>query len=85
MADAVWRLTDDGRFELNEPYRTQLDEARAEATQGWFSALVAYLEPRCPYSVDELKDELLKRNRERKEEKTEVFYEFVLEALSGDL
>ena len=85
MADAVWKMTEDGEFELNEPYKTQLTEARVAATQAWTAALIAYLEPRCPYTGEELKDELLKRNREREDGKVMVFEEFVLEALSGDL
>ena len=85
MADAVWRMTDSGEFELNEPYATMLDEARAESSRGWTAALVGYLEPRCEYTAQELVDELVKRNRERTDGKMEVFEEFVLEALSGDL
>jgi len=85
MAGAVWRMTDEGEFELNEPYATQLTEARVESTRGWTAALVAYLEPRCPYSAQELVDELLKRNEERSDGKVVLFEEFVLEALSGDL
>ena len=84
MADAVWKMTEDGEFELNEPYRTMLAEARVAATQGWYAALVGYLVPRCPYTEQELRDELLKRN-ERPEGKVMVFEEFILEALSGDL
>ena len=85
MADAVWRMTDEGEFELNEPYRTQLEEARIAATQAWTAALLAYLEPRSPYTVEQLKDELLRRNTERDDHKVMIFEEFVLEALSGDL
>lgn len=85
MADAVWRMTEEGEFELNEPYATQLAEARVAATRGWHAALIEYLVPRCPYTARELTDELLKRNGERRESKLDVFDEFVLEALSGDL
>lgn len=85
MADAVWKMTEEGTFELNEPYATQLTEARVAATQAWAAALVGYLEPRSPYTVGELKDELVKRNRERDDGKVMIFEEFVLEALSGDL
>ena len=85
MADGLWTMTEDGEFELQEPYKTQLLEARVAATQAWASALVGYLEPRCPYTAEELKDELVKRNREREDGKVMVFEEFVLEALSGDL
>ena len=85
MAGAVWSMSADGEFTLNEPYKTQLTEARVAATQAWTAALIGYLEPRCPYTAEELKDELLRRNRERDDEKVMVFEEFVLEALSGDL
>ena len=83
--DAVWRMTEGGEFELNEPYATMLEEARTESTKGWTEALVGYLEPRSPYTAQQLVDELLRRNRERAEGKMMVFEEFVLEALSGDL
>lgn len=84
MAEGMWTMHDDGSFELQEPYATWLQEAKVESTRGWASALVAYLEPKCPYTAQELIDELLERN-ERKEGKVMIFEEFVLEALSGDL
>ena len=84
MADALWTLHDNGEFELNEPYSTMLTEARVAATQGWYAGLVGYLEPRCPYTEGQLREELLKRN-ERPEDKVGIFETFVLEALSGDL
>ena len=85
MADGMWTMTDDGDFELQEPYKTMLGEARASATQGWYAGLVAYLLPRCPYTEQELRNELLRRNEVREDGKVMVFEEFVLEALSGDL
>lgn len=84
MADAVWRMTDEGEFELQEPYATMLAEARIEATRAWTMALVGYLEERSPYTAEELVNALLERN-EREEGRMQVFEEFVLEALSGDL
>ena len=85
MADGMWTLNDDGSFELQEPYKTQLEEARMAATKAWTEALVGYLEPRSPYSAQQLVDELVKRNQERSDGKIPLFEEFVLEALSGDL
>ena len=85
MAGAVWSMSEEGEFTLNEPYATQLLEARVTATQAWAAALIGYLEPRCPYTKEQLKDELLKRNEERDDGKVALFEEFVLEALSGDL
>lgn len=84
MADGMWVLHDDGRFELQEPYRTWLQEAKVTATKGWAEALIGYLEPRSPYSSQQLAEELVRRN-ERDQGKMETFEEFVLEALSGDL
>ena len=84
MADGMWVLHDDGSFELQEPYRTMLQEAKVESTRGWTTALVNYLEPRCPYDAQTLVDKLAERN-ERPDGKMTVFEEFVLEALSGDL
>ena len=85
MAQGIWTMHDDGSFELNEPYKTMLEQARLEATNGWGTALVRYLEPRCPYTAQELVDELVRRNECRDGSKVMVFEEFVLEALSGDL
>ena len=85
MADGLWTLNDDWSFELQEPYKTQLQEARVASTQAWTAGLIEYLEPRCPYTAQELVDELLRRNEERDDAKVSVFEEFVLEALSGDL
>ena len=85
MAAGMWVMNDDGSFELQEPYRTQLAEAKEAATRGWHAALIEYLEPRCPYTAQELTDELVKRNGAREEGKTVIFEEFILEALSGDL
>ena len=85
MADGMWTMTEDGEFKLEEPYATWLDEAKIESTRGWAAALVSYLEPRCPYTAQELTDELVRRNKERSDGAIVMFDEFVLEALSGDL
>ena len=85
MADGMWSMSGDGEFTLNEPYATWLREASITATKAWAEALVAYLEPKCPYTAQELADELVRRNKERSDGKVALFEEFVLEALSGDL
>ena len=78
-------MSDEGEFTLNEPYRTMLEEARVEATRGWYAGLVSYLAPRCGYSEAELRAELLRRNEEHGDSKVDIFESFVLDALSGDL
>lgn len=83
MADGMWKLTDEG-FELQEPYRSMLVEAKVVSTKGWHNALIGYLEEHSPYTAEELSEELLRRN-EREEGKMTIFEEFVLQALSGDL
>lgn len=85
MADGMWTLHDDGTFELQEPYKTMLVEAKVAATAAWHSGLIGYLEGRSPYTAQQLSDELVRRNRERPEGSIEKFEEFVLEALAGDL
>jgi len=85
MADGMWTMKDDGEFVLEEPYRTWLEEAKMASTRAWIDGLVGYLEPRCPYTAQQLADELVRRNECRDGAKTMVFDEFVLEALSGDL
>lgn len=77
MADTVWSM--------EGLYQTMLDEARVATARAWTAALIEYLEPRCSYTAEELKDELLRRNGERGDGKVAIFEEFVLDALSGDL
>jgi hypothetical protein len=84
MAEGVWTLHDDGTFELQEPYATQLTEARLCATYAWREALYGYLMERTPYTHDELNDEMMRRVNEG-QEPTALVEEFVIEALSGDL
>ena len=83
--DGMWSMDDDGTFTLNEPFATYLAEAKLHATKGWRDALYAYLEPKCPYTRDELNAEMLRRVDERECSAMELLDEFVLEALGGDL
>ena len=87
MVEGIWKMTDDGEFELSEPYATYLAEARVHATQGWTAALVEYLEPKCPYTAQELVDALVRRNGNAPGagSKVPAFESFVLDALAGDL
>lgn len=85
MADGIWTMTDEGEFELNEPYKSKLAEARLTATTAWTTAMLEYLAGQCPYTVEELKDSLLERCAEDNASPSEIVDEFVLEALSGDL
>ena len=83
--DGMWSMSEEGEFTLNEPYATYLAEAKLHATKGWRDALYAYLEPKCPYTRDELNAEMLRRVDERECSAMELLDEFVLEALGGDL
>ena len=88
MAEAkagMWRLTDEGDFELMEPYKTQLTEARLTATAAWTTALIEYLVEHSPYDAETLKNELLRRCNEEGLTAMEIVEEFVLESLGGDL
>ena len=59
MADGVWTMTEEGEFELNEPYATMLQEARISATRAWTTTLLGYLAEHTCYDIEFLKDELL--------------------------
>lgn len=83
--DGMWTMTDDGEFELQEPYRTQLMEARWRATAAWTNALLEYLAERSVYDLQTLHDELIRRCNEEGLSSMEIVEEFVLEALGGDL
>lgn len=83
--DGMWTLTDEGEFILEEPYATQLREARVAATAAWTEAMLTYLAQHSDYDIEFLKDELLRRCQETGSSATEIVDEFVLEALGGDL
>ena len=83
--DGMWTMTDEGEFELQEPYKTQLLEARITATEAWTRALLEYLDEHSMYDLETLKQELLRRCNEEGMSAMEIVEEFVLEALGGDL
>ena len=80
----MWLMDDDGHFELQEPFKSMLADARVVATTAWTEALIGYLEENCAYSGEELLSELMRRVDED-QSAIEIFEEFVLEALGGDL
>lgn len=84
MPQGVWTMKENGEFVLQEPYRTQLKEAKLYATHGWREGLFAYLVPITRYTRDELNTALLKKADEGMDP-FEMLDEFVLEALDGDL
>lgn len=83
--DGMWTLTDEGEFILEEPYATQLKEAKMAATAAWTDATVGYLAERSVYDGEFLTNELLRRCTEEGMTPSEIVEEFILEALSGDL
>jgi len=83
--EGMWTMNDDGSFTLAPEFETRLAEAKLAAAEGWRSALVAYLEPKCPYSSEQLDAELFRRVTDRDCTPMELMNEFVLEALGGDL
>ena len=83
--EGMWTMTDDGEFVLAPAYAERLKEARLAAANGWRKALVAYLEPICPYDAAQLESEMFRRVRERDGSPAEFVDELVLEALGGDL
>ena len=85
MAIGVWSMTDEGQFELAEPYKSMLTECKLLATSSWREAIYAYLADKCPYGRDELNAELMRRVNEDGASAVELVDEFIIEALSGDL
>lgn len=84
MAGA-WKMNEDGEFELQEPYKTALFEAHLMATKGWRDGLLDYVEPRCPYTRDQLRAALLKMCEDENRTAFEKMDDFVVRALEGDL
>lgn len=78
-------MNDDGEFELAEPYKTELPEARLAATRGWHDALLDYVEPRTRYTRDELTSALVEICQDESRTAFQKLDEFVVRALEGDL
>lgn len=74
----------ESEWSMGELFNTMLTEARIAATQGWYAGLTGYLVPRCNYTEQELREELLLRN-EQEGDKVAIFEQFVLDALNGEL
>jgi len=83
--DGVWKMTEDGEFELQEPYATYLAEAKMMATYGWMKGLFQYLQDKCPYTEEQLMAEMERRVDEEGMTSMQILEEFVIEAVSGDL
>lgn len=83
--DGMWMMTEDGQFELQEPYKTMLFECRLQATKAWRDALLDYLEEKTPYTRKQLMEGLMHRHHKVEMTPGERVNEFILEALGGDL
>lgn len=84
MAGA-WKMDADGNFELVEPYKTAVAEARVAATLGWREGLLDYVEPKCGYSREELGTALERICEDENRTAFEKLDGFVIQALEGDL
>lgn len=85
MPNGAWSMNENGEFILNEPYKTHLESAKLLATKGWRDGLYDYLEGKCPYTREQLNEELLRRVRENERTSMEMLESFVIEAIDGDL
>lgn len=83
--DGMWIMNDEYEFELAPEYEKMLFECRLLATKAWRDAMLDYLEPRTPYTRQQLKDALMTKNDKVEMDATSRVNEFILEALGGDL
>lgn len=83
--NAPWSMTEDGKWILAEPYKTNLMNAKLVATKAWMDALVGYLAENTDYDEEQLREELLRRKRTDDLPAVELLDEFVIEAFEGDL
>jgi len=83
--DGMWIMNEEYEFELAPEYSRMLFECKILATKAWRDAILDYLEPRTPYTREQLKDKLMEKNDKTDMHPTERVNEFILEALGGDL
>ena len=82
----AWNFNEETmEFELQEPYKSKLEEAKSVATKAWTEAMMAWVADNSEYEQEELMDEFLRRAREQDMPPMSLVESFIVEALEGNL
>ncbi len=73
------------QFELQEPFKSKLDEGRTVATEAWMEAMMTWLSENSSYDIEFLVDEFVRRSKEQDMPPMSLVESFVIEALEGNM
>lgn len=72
-------------FELQEPFKSKLDEGRTVATKAWMEAMMTWLSENSGYDAESLMEEFVRRSKEQDIPPMSLVESFVIEALEGNM
>ena len=72
-------------FELQEPFKSKLDEGKSVATMAWMKAMMEWLSENSPYDTESLMEEFVRRSKEQDMPPMSLVESFVIEALEGNM
>ncbi len=82
----AWSLNEETmQFELQEPFKSKLDEGRTVATKAWMEAMMTWLSENSGYDAESLMEEFVRRSKEQDIPPMSLVESFVIEALEGNM
>lgn len=82
----AWNFNEETmEFELQEPFKSKLDEGKTVATRAWMEAMMTWLSENSQYDIDILMDEFIRRSKEQDIPPMSLVESFVIEALEGNV
>ena len=72
-------------FELQEPFKSKLDEGKSVATKAWMEAMMTWLSENSGYDTESLMEEFVRRSKEQDMSPMSLVDSFVIEALEGNI
>lgn len=72
-------------FELQEPFKSKLDEGKSVATMAWMKAMMEWLSDNSGYDAESLMEEFVRRSKEQDMPPMSLVESFVIEALEGNM
>lgn len=85
MAEGAWIMNEEGELVLGAEYVQHRDNAIREGRIQWVHGICAYLAEHSSYTVEEVEDAFCTRLETRDYDLMDIFDEFVVETLEGNL
>lgn len=82
---APWSMTEWGEWELNEPFKSEVERIKKAATDGFNEVLFEELVKVSPYTAAQLETEYIRRCVAKKQVGTDLVTSYIVEAMTGQL